>query len=608
MDEDEYRKNMKSLQSKNLKNIFLLKYYYDANERGLHTGKQPSKHNHRLKYTRSSKEQKTYDQETWNDEKKFNSKSTNTDFARNIRSLHTSTASTNDRSVKLHRKSMELLDFQNSAINMNVQPIMITKKTGSFNSAEKWSSQLHGTCHDKHQDQQRLRSATSSSSKKTRQLHFSFQEPKPILPSSSNGLLAMNFDKFARTATHDNLSRSTMYDNSPRAAINETPHAYTQMNEDHRSTNNASKSNSEYQLSSTDGADSPDLYAKVGKPSSVNVYSNLAAKLNPINLKRNHKKGKSTGGLSVAPKPTTNEQQNQKPFDSPTLRRMSSLSAIAKNPPAATDTRPPTLDDINKRDVGSPKRNDIFKYIIKQKTTLKSFLSSQLSRSSKAQADSKTIKRILSDDCNDQKIRHFSNCVITDLKIGEGEFGETFQGFRYDIGNDAVKIAAKRLKLSHKKRKDHKCNNNTKVLDEVRVLSALGKHDNVVEFLGINIMNDTIYMLFEYAEKGCLKMLLDNARIDPKTSEISVNSLWKLKFAYEIACGMDYVSAIGIVHRDLAARNVLLSHEFSCKISDFGFMKADFMTKCPIRWMAPECITKAQFTTESDVWAFGIVS
>ena len=40
-----------------------------------------------------------------------------------------------------------------------------------------------------------------------------------------------------------------------------------------------------------------------------------------------------------------------------------------------------------------------------------------------------------------------------------------------------------------------------------------------------------------------------------------------LKFAREIAAGMDHLSQKSFVHRDLAARNVLLDDSLTCKVT-----------------------------------------
>lgn len=43
-------------------------------------------------------------------------------------------------------------------------------------------------------------------------------------------------------------------------------------------------------------------------------------------------------------------------------------------------------------------------------------------------------------------IKEFKCCILTDLKIGEGEFSELFQAYRFDLASP-TKVAAKRLKI-----------------------------------------------------------------------------------------------------------------------------------------------------------------
>jgi serine/threonine protein kinase len=87
-----------------------------------------------------------------------------------------------------------------------------------------------------------------------------------------------------------------------------------------------------------------------------------------------------------------------------------------------------------------------------------------------------------------------------------------------------------------------------------------------------------------------------------------------VKFGYQIAIGMEYVSKQGIVHRDLATRNCMLTWDMNIKVSDFGLARMleegkDYYrmgqgSALPIRWMAPESIADLLFTTESDVVSY----
>ena len=71
-----------------------------------------------------------------------------------------------------------------------------------------------------------------------------------------------------------------------------------------------------------------------------------------------------------------------------------------------------------------------------------------------------------------------------------------------------------------------------------------------------------------------------------------------------------------VVHGDLAARNILLTHDNLVKICDFGLAKTVYNDSAyqrnskaplPIKWMAIETIRDLIFSTQSDVWSFGIM-
>jgi serine/threonine protein kinase len=92
------------------------------------------------------------------------------------------------------------------------------------------------------------------------------------------------------------------------------------------------------------------------------------------------------------------------------------------------------------------------------------------------------------------------------------------------------------------------------------------------------LFSNTMYLIFEYADRGDLKRILDAQRKGKR--DIFLN---KLKVCYEIASGMEYVSSLNIVHKDLATRNILLDKSYTSKIADFGCCKLEFMAKRPCK-------------------------
>ncbi|GJZ88555.1 serine/threonine-protein kinase HT1-like protein [Tanacetum coccineum] len=131
---------------------------------------------------------------------------------------------------------------------------------------------------------------------------------------------------------------------------------------------------------------------------------------------------------------------------------------------------------------------------------------------------------------------------------------------------------------------------------EVMDACGLLKHPNIVRFIGGCRKPMVWCIVTEYAKGGSVRQFLT------KRQNRSVPLKLAVKQALDVARGMEYVHALGLIHRDLKSDNLLISADKSIKIADFGVARIEVQT---------EGMTQRQGLTvdgpESRVYSFGIV-
>ncbi|KAI3374081.1 hypothetical protein L3Q82_022647, partial [Scortum barcoo] len=248
--------------------------------------------------------------------------------------------------------------------------------------------------------------------------------------------------------------------------------------------------------------------------------------------------------------------------------------------------------------------------------------------------------------------------------LGSGAFGKVVEATAYGLGtnNNITRVAVKMLKPSaHLEERDA-------LMSELKILSHLGYHDNIVNLLGACTRGGPMLMITEYCSYGDLlnflrahsqdfmasilsvdevegeafykNMAAQHARLrsdsgisccseyqemqpvlspgqthpGAQTDSLSVSDL--MRFSYQVAQGLDFLSTRNCIHRDVAARNVLLTDRRVAKICDFGLARdirnddsyiVQGNARLPVKWMAPESIFQCVYTVQSDVWSYGVL-
>ncbi|XP_041790782.1 tyrosine-protein kinase Fes/Fps [Chelmon rostratus] len=189
--------------------------------------------------------------------------------------------------------------------------------------------------------------------------------------------------------------------------------------------------------------------------------------------------------------------------------------------------------------------------------------------------------------------------IVLGHLIGRGNFGEVYSGhLRSDNTPVAVKSCKENLAPEHKR----------KFLMEARILKQYD-HPNIVKLIGVCTQKQPIYIIMELIQGGDFLSFL-------RHESHSLTHKMLVKMTENVVSGMEYLESKKCIHRDLAARNCLVAEHNVVKISDFGMSRQQDdgvysteggLRQIPVKWTAPEALNYGRYTTESDVWSFGIL-
>uniref|UniRef100_A0A8C0GJZ9 Tyrosine-protein kinase n=1 Tax=Chelonoidis abingdonii TaxID=106734 RepID=A0A8C0GJZ9_CHEAB len=196
--------------------------------------------------------------------------------------------------------------------------------------------------------------------------------------------------------------------------------------------------------------------------------------------------------------------------------------------------------------------------------------------------------------------------LIFNESLGQGTFTKIFKGIRKEVGDygelHQTEVVLKVLDKVHR-------NYSESFFEAASMMSQLSYKHLVLNY-GVCVCGEENILVQEYVRFGSLDTYL-------KKSKNSINILWKLEVAKQLALAMHFLEDKSLVHGNVCAKNILLIREEDRKSGNLPFIKLSdpgiSMTVLPkdillerIPWVPPECIENPkQLSLATDKWSFG---
>src|SRR5271155_3156479 len=107
---------------------------------------------------------------------------------------------------------------------------------------------------------------------------------------------------------------------------------------------------------------------------------------------------------------------------------------------------------------------------------------------------------------------------------------------------------------------------------EAETWVGLGLHPNIVSCVYVRRLDGLPRVFAEWVDSGSLHDAIQSRRLYEGTPEEVLARI--LDVAIQFAWGLDYAHSQGLIHQDVKPLNVMLTADWTVKVTDFGLAKA----------------------------------
>jgi len=185
--------------------------------------------------------------------------------------------------------------------------------------------------------------------------------------------------------------------------------------------------------------------------------------------------------------------------------------------------------------------------------------------------------------------------------LGKGGMGSVYKARQIKLNRT---VALKVLHIEGDSEEEQEAEK--RFYSEAQAMKELN-HQNLATVYDFGKQDDKIFIAMTFVEGESLSDILKRERILPVKNASYI--------AWQIARGLEYAHARGVVHRDIKPSNIMIMKGDEVCIIDFGISITDYsqrltspgLTMGTPEYMSPEQCQNKNVTLQSDIYSFGIV-